>query len=57
MFILLLLKPKRKQNAPNRPNTGGVDPGNLESLGPNVMNGDLEPSDGTPFSIGRDVNE
>jgi hypothetical protein len=55
MFILLLLKPKRKGNASNRPQPGGGGEGMPDSMRSNGVNGDWGPSDGTPFSAVRDV--
>lgn len=55
MFILLMLKPKRKGNASNRLDPPGEIPRKPDSIKPNEVDRGWEKSDGTPFSIGRDV--
>ena len=55
MFILLMLKPKRKGNASNRPDNSGESLLKPDSSGSNEVDRGWEPSDGTPFSISRDV--
>lgn len=55
MFILLMLKPKRKGSASNGSDTPGETPRKPDPVRPNEVDRGWEQSDGTPFSIGRDV--
>ena len=52
MFILLMLKPKRKGNGSIRPVLGDPTPNKSKPVRPNDVNRKGEQSDGTPFSIG-----